>query len=282
MKNFWLRLSTRIDALSLRERAMLFAAVLAGVVFSAYSLILGPLFAQQDALAMRIADQQRNIAQVDYEMEALVKGSQLDPDAGNRARLKQLESETSKLGHDLQAMQESLVQPEKIAPLLEAMLRSNGKLRLVSVRTLPVTGLSEKLPTGEQASQKAAGGEVDGMPMDPMSVFVRMHANSAPAAPVAGPAAGIAALAGAAKPAAAPPAPEAPPAPQIPDLVYRHGVEITVQGGYVDMVNYMAQLEAMPVRLIWGKAKLDARNHAEARLTLTLFTLGLDKKWMKL
>ncbi|WP_432377445.1 hypothetical protein [Duganella sp. P38] len=73
------------------------------------------------------------------------------------------------------------------------------------------------------------------------------------------------------------------PAPRKPrELLYRYGVEIVLQGGYVDMVNYMAALESLPVQLFWGKAQLDAQQFPNSRLTLTLYTLSLDQKWMKL
>ena len=67
-----------------------------------------------------------------------------------------------------------------------------------------------------------------------------------------------------------------------PELLYRHGVEIVLQGSYLDMVSYMAALEALPVQLFWGKASLDAQQYPNSRLTLTLYTLSLDQKWMKL
>jgi MSHA biogenesis protein MshJ len=59
-------------------------------------------------------------------------------------------------------------------------------------------------------------------------------------------------------------------------------VEIVLQGSYLDMVSYMAALEALPVQLFWGKASLDAQQYPNSRLTLTLYTLSLDQKWMKL
>lgn len=64
--------------------------------------------------------------------------------------------------------------------------------------------------------------------------------------------------------------------------VYRHGVEIVVQGTYLDLLNYLTQLEAMPWRLFWGSTKLDVTEYPKATLTLTLFTLSLDKQWLNI
>lgn len=66
------------------------------------------------------------------------------------------------------------------------------------------------------------------------------------------------------------------------DAIYRHGVELSVSGNYLDMVAYMRALESMPTRLFWGRALLQVEEYPTSRLTLTLYTLSLDKKWMTL
>lgn len=268
MKQLWIRLSTRVDALSLRERMMIFAAAIAALVFGSYALVFDPMTAEKELLASTIAKQQSDIGQIEQQISLLAKASGADPDAPNRARLAALRGEALQLSAELRSMQESLVQPERIAPLLETMLRSNGKLRLVALQTLPVTGLSEALP----AEGGTAGARTDAPPV-PTGVDAGVRALIAEAkvsqgAPPVAPAGRVATVQAA--------------EPKQPELVYRHGVEITLQGRYVDMVEYMAQLERMPVRLIWGRARLDARSYPDVRLTLTLFTLSLEKEWMKL
>ncbi|MNL80209.1 hypothetical protein D3C87_2070030 [compost metagenome] len=59
-------------------------------------------------------------------------------------------------------------------------------------------------------------------------------------------------------------------------------MEVVLQGGYLDMLDYMESLENAPQQLFWGRAQLDARNYPTASLTLTLYTLSLDEKWMTL
>lgn len=127
-------------------------------------------------------------------------------------------------------MQNGLVAPERIAPLLETILKSNGKLQLVSMKTLPVSPVREGSPTAAKVEPAAA----------------------------------------------------VPPAVPPIALLYRHGVEISVRGNYLDMVNYMDALEAMPTQLFWGRAELAVEEYPDSRLTLTLYTLSLDRKWIKL
>lgn len=65
-------------------------------------------------------------------------------------------------------------------------------------------------------------------------------------------------------------------------LLYRHGVQVVLQGSYLDMITYLEALEAMPQQLFWGNAALDASGNGAARLSLTLYTLSLDSQWIAL
>ena len=244
----WIKLSTKLDTLTLRERAMVFVAVTAAILFLIYTLAVEPMLARQTLLLAQIKQQQNQIAGIDMEITAKAQGFNLDPDAQERARLLAARAEIDRISAGLLAVQKGLVAPEKIAPLLENLLGGHGKLRLMAMKTLPVTGMSETFAA-------TAAAPVPGV---------------TPAAP-----AGQPALAGQ-------PAQAAAAAPKPRELLYRHGVEIVLQGSYLDMVSYMAALEALPVQLFWGKASLDAQQYPNSRLTLTLYTLSLDQKWMKL
>ena len=61
---------------------------------------------------------------------------------------------------------------------------------------------------------------------------------------------------------------------------FKHGVEISVRGNYFDLLDYMVQLEKLPIQMFWGKASLTVEQYPVSRLTLTLFTLSLDKPWL--
>ena len=238
MKQQWLKLAARIDALSQRERIMSFAATAAALVFIAQTSVIGPLQRKQEQLRSQVVQQQNNIEGINAQIVEKLQQAEADPDAPVRARLQAVREETGRLNESLRAMQQGLVPPERMAPLLESILRANGRLKMVSVRTLPVEPL--------RALGAAKGG-------------------SAGEAPGAAASAGPKAAAGGKH-----------------ELLFRHGVELTVRGGYLDMIDYMSALEALPSQLFWGKAQLEVEEYPSVRLTLTLYTLSLDEKWMKL
>jgi MSHA biogenesis protein MshJ len=227
MKQKWLTFAARIDAMSQRERIMSFAASAAVLVFIVHTGVLGPLLRKQELLRTQVIQQQNNIAGINEQITQKLQEAGADPDAPVRARLAAVRDESGRLGDSLRAMQKGLVAPERVAPLLESILRANGRLKMVSVRTLPVEPLS------------AIGAKKEGDAGAPAKTTKR-------------------------------------------DLLFRHGVELTVRGSYLDMVDYMTALESLPTQLFWGKAQLEVEDYPSVRLTLTLYTLSLDEKWMKL
>jgi MSHA biogenesis protein MshJ len=241
MKRRWLQFTARVEALQPRERIMAFGAAVVVLVFLANTFVLSPLSRKEAALRSSLQQQTITLGGIAADIDGKARAYGNDPNEALRKRLGELRAETARTSEELRTMQKGLVPPERIAPLLESILRANGRLKLVSLKTLPVTTLAD-------GATPAAG---------------------APAAPA--PANG---------------APATPPAPPVvaksPDLLYRHGVELTVRGSYLDMVDYMQALETLPTQLFWGKAQLDAEEYPNVRLTLTLYTLSLDPKWMKL
>jgi len=62
--------------------------------------------------------------------------------------------------------------------------------------------------------------------------------------------------------------------------VYKHGIEMTLQGRYLDLLAYLGRLEALPWQMFWARAQMDAADYPAVRITVTVFTLSLDKTWL--
>lgn len=63
--------------------------------------------------------------------------------------------------------------------------------------------------------------------------------------------------------------------------VYKHGVKMTLRGSYLDLLQYLTAVEKAPVHLYWGELNFNIDKHPDAVLILTLYTLSLDKEWLK-
>lgn len=62
--------------------------------------------------------------------------------------------------------------------------------------------------------------------------------------------------------------------------LYKHGVEIRLEGGYAELTEYLAQLEKSPQKLLWSSVTLSAETYPKLVLTLTVYTLSLDRTWL--
>jgi MSHA biogenesis protein MshJ len=71
-----------------------------------------------------------------------------------------------------------------------------------------------------------------------------------------------------------------PAAPSAGSPIYRHGVEITVSGTYLDLLAYLRDLEKLPNQMYWGKLDLSVTAHPKVSLKLSVYTLSMDLAWL--
>lgn len=64
--------------------------------------------------------------------------------------------------------------------------------------------------------------------------------------------------------------------------LYRHGVEIRLEGSYGQLQAYLEQLEKLPQRLLWGQLSYRVIDYPRSEMTLTVYTLSPDKTWLTL
>ena len=223
MKTRLKMLIARFDALQPRERALLAAAVLGGIVLIGSAGFIEPVIAVARKNERTAQDQQKQLASLEAQL-AQLKAPESGPDVKARAELAGLKRQLESLSGRLQKMENTLVPPQQIAGLLEEMIGRRSGLRLLSLKTLPVAPLLDK----KEDTATAAKGRSDG------------------------PAAGL----------------------------YKHGVEIRLEGSYQDLAAYLQRLEQAKLKLLWSQAALAAEKHPRLVLTLTVYTLSLDRTWL--
>lgn len=220
MKQTWAKLSLKVLALSQRERCMVLAGALALLWAGCDALLLTPALQKNKLYRQEIHAQQAQVSLLQQQGLSVIKAAEADPDLGNKARLADLQQQMAELDVELQAMQRELIAPENMPRVLDSLLQKDKRLKLMALKTLPVSGLTE------------ATGDAKG------------------AVPVFG--------------------------------IYKHGFQVTLEGGYFDLANYVADLEASPWRMLWENLDLKVTAYPQSTLTLTLYTLSLDKAWLSL
>lgn len=141
------QLRERIDGLSLRERLLVFLAVAAVVVFLWNQLFMQPLLAQRDRTQTEIAETRDRIAETNETLAEVLAEADRDPDAENRERLAELESEIADLDAEIEEITGELIDPRRMAEVLERILAREEGLELIRVESLSPRPLLDEADT---------------------------------------------------------------------------------------------------------------------------------------
>ncbi|MCH2219811.1 MAG: type II secretion system protein M [Dechloromonas sp.] len=74
---------------------------------------------------------------------------------------------------------------------------------------------------------------------------------------------------------------EVKPAERSFDL-FRHGVEIRLEGNYGQLQAYLTQLEKLQQKLLWGQLSYRVIDYPRAEMSLVVYTLSPDQTWLAL
>ncbi len=207
----------RLDALSLRERGIIFIAVLVVIYGVAANVLFPPLNIEQTRLKKELTAKRTQVQTFETQIQAALAKSAEDPDAANRAKLAELEKQLKSTEESLSAITSRLVPPKEMTQMVEQILARNRRLEVVRMESLPAAPLQ---PVGDESRQGAAKGSTKTL------------------------------------------------------TAYRHGMRIELQGGYLDVIMYLRELEALPWKVFWGQISLQTEQYPVSRIVLHIYTLS--------
>jgi MSHA biogenesis protein MshJ len=215
----WRRYAGRLDALSLRERVMVFACVMVAVLALGYTLVIEPELIKQKRLAAAMLQKHSEMKGFEAQLAQLVGGAAQEAHRGERERLARLRGELSALDVRISTEERRFTAPSQMRAVVEGLLARTRGVALVEMKTLAAETIA---PAGKPGAKPASGAR----------------------------------------------------------LVYRHGMELTVSGSYLELLGYARELEKLPSQLYWGSLELDAAAYPRVSMKLTLYTLSLDPAWL--
>ena len=138
--------ASRIDAMSLRERALIFITLLVALYFLAVNVLFGPLNVEKDKLQLQLNQKRAETQELEAQVQALA-GVREEPDAAKRNRLEVLQENLQSMDAELLKVTSGLVPPKEMARLVEQMLLRNHGLQVMKVESLPAKLLLEAVGT---------------------------------------------------------------------------------------------------------------------------------------
>jgi MSHA biogenesis protein MshJ len=220
VSDLWQRCAGRFDALKLRERVMVFAAVMVALLALGHTLMIEPELAKQKRLAGAMLQKHSEMKAFEAQVTKLVGGRAQETE---RERLARLRAELAALEARITAEERRFTAPSQMRAVMEGLLARSRGVALVELKTLAADTIASSAKPAPKPATKPAAGE---------------------------------------------------------RLIYRHGVELTVTGSYLDLLAYARDLEKLPRQLYWGALELDAAGYPKVALKLTVYTLSLDPAWL--
>lgn len=62
--------------------------------------------------------------------------------------------------------------------------------------------------------------------------------------------------------------------------VYRHGLELQLEGSYLATLDYLKALQSLPWNFYWDAVRLEVEKYPKAKITIRVHTLSLTEGWI--
>jgi len=135
------QLQEKIDALSLRERAILFLAISFVLYSSIDYLLLTPLELKQQKMLAQIQSIQAENGLLEKQALTIINRYRSDPDLAERQQLAQLNKAIDKANAHIGVAVAGLIPPEKMALALENLLQRQQGLKFIAIESMPAEPL---------------------------------------------------------------------------------------------------------------------------------------------
>jgi len=220
-------LIARVDALHLRERALIVLTVLCLMLVLWDQLLMQPVNAENTRLSKEVEKAREEIAALHSHIETIVAAHAADPDRNNRLLAARLREEIERNKGELRASTAHLIAPGDMAHVLETVLQKIAGLTFVRFEGLGVESVFDgALKLVDNSGQTTASIDLD-----------------------------------------------------LP-TAYKHGLRIEFEGGYLDTLRYLRELESLPWAFLWGSVGVKVEEYPNSAASVTVYTLSLDKNWI--
>jgi MSHA biogenesis protein MshJ len=146
----------RIDEMSLRERGLMLAAFVILVLLIWDQAFLTPLESKKKALNTKVEQKQQTLAKLEQQVGSILERQKQDPDRENREALQHLQQQVEALDYQLQELTVDLIDPVKMARVLEEVLSRETNLVLEKVETLGASSVLKELGESGKDSPTAS------------------------------------------------------------------------------------------------------------------------------
>jgi len=212
----WLQLRDKVNALSVRERAILAGAVAVLLLGIFDQLLLRPWLQERAGLATKQQAIKSTMAQLSSQLESLESQLANDPNDRLKESIARLNAQHQKLDVEISKITDGMIAPELMPSLLGELLSERSGLKVQSIKTRPAI----RLLTSDEDNQ------------------------TAPA-------------------------------------IYRHELDMRLEGRYEQVQRYLKSIEALPQKLVWDELEFAIDQYPLGELSLAVHTLSAREELIR-
>lgn len=235
----------RLDALTVKERALVASSILLSAAVAWQSLLIDPLVARKQALEAEIATSSDALQKLEAVSDELLAQTRIDPDASTRQLIAARDSELLALQSSVEAKVGRVVPPAQMAKVLETVLGRIHDLEFIGLEGLGVEPLVKPDEDAEKATANAGARQVAAGSRDARAETPLVAAN-----------------------------------PERRKAAYRHGIRIRFAGSYLATLQYLRALEALPWGFFWDRVELQTQDFPRVEASIVVYTVSLEEGWI--
>ncbi|PIQ38564.1 MAG: hypothetical protein COW59_01110 [Lysobacterales bacterium CG17_big_fil_post_rev_8_21_14_2_50_64_11] len=241
----------RFNALSERERLLVFGAALVVCWGLVELLFLGDVRTQRAMQAQNVATLRAQVDQLSARQSELDQQITAGPLQAAQAQEADVRKRIGAADLALRGEGVRYLDANRAREVLHELLKGSG-LTLVAMRNLPAE-IALSTRDSDAAAPAAASQEAAAVP----------DATAEDGNPVAadGDSNGVA-------------------APSVALDLFRHPITVELEGSYADMVRYLARIEGSEWGLMWHELKIDTLDYPRARLRFVVYSFSLEEAWI--
>jgi len=162
MKDKWIEISEKLNALTSRERGIIFATLVVALYMAFQLLVFDPLMAERSRLIKLEADITKQIDRVRVEIAEVIAESTFDPNKATREKIAKAEQKAEQYQQEIQSITDKLIEPAQMSDVLASLLNKESGLKLTSVRNLTAEPVKIGSAAGAELYQHRIQLELEG------------------------------------------------------------------------------------------------------------------------
>lgn len=246
----------RFNALSERERLLLFGAALVVCWGLVELLFLGDLRSRQSMEAQNVATLREQVDQLTARQAQLDQQITAGPLQAAQTQEDDLHKRIAAADLALRGEGVRYLDANRAREVLHELLKGSG-LTLVAMRNLPPEVALSTRGSGVAAPD---AGDASNPPATASADPVANDSDTAADTPTQDPSAAA--------------------APSVGLDLFRHPITVELEGSYTDMVRYLARIEGSEWGLMWHELKIDTLDYPRARLRFVVYSFSLEEAWI--